>query len=71
MDLGIKNRFVLITGASKGLGEALCKTFIAEGAIIIACSRNLKNLKKLKSKIDDKKSLFVTCDFTKKKTLKI
>jgi 3-oxoacyl-[acyl-carrier protein] reductase len=32
MDLGLADRTVLITGASGGIGRALCETFAAEGA---------------------------------------
>ena len=46
MDLGLKDRKVLITGGSKGIGLACAKAFIAEGARVALVSRSEENLKK-------------------------
>ncbi|HSB72824.1 MAG TPA: glucose 1-dehydrogenase [Candidatus Methylomirabilis sp.] len=40
MDLGLKDRVVLITGASRGIGRAAAAAFAAEGALLSVCSRN-------------------------------
>lgn len=39
MDLKLKGRKVLIAGASRGIGLATAKTFIAEGADVAICAR--------------------------------
>jgi NAD(P)-dependent dehydrogenase (short-subunit alcohol dehydrogenase family) len=44
MDLGLKNRVVLITGGSKGIGLACAKAFLAEGARVAIASRSKVNL---------------------------
>ena len=44
MDLGLKNRVVLITGGSKGIGLACAKAFLAEGAKVAIASRSKVNL---------------------------
>ena len=46
MDLGLKDKKVLITGGSKGIGLACAKAFIAEGARVALVSRSEENLKK-------------------------
>ena len=45
MDLGLKDKVAIITGASKGIGKAIAFNFAKEKAKITICSRNLNNLK--------------------------
>ena len=42
----LKQKSVIITGASKGLGFEIAKKFVKYGANIMICSRNLKEIKK-------------------------
>jgi len=44
MDLGLKNKRVLITGGSKGVGLACARAFIAEGARVALVSRSQAHL---------------------------
>jgi NAD(P)-dependent dehydrogenase (short-subunit alcohol dehydrogenase family) len=53
MDLKLKDKKVLITGGSKGIGLACAKAFIAEGARVALVSRSEDNLKKAKSSLRD------------------
>ncbi|HKB82883.1 MAG TPA: SDR family oxidoreductase [Burkholderiales bacterium] len=46
MELGLKNRAVLITGGSKGIGLACACAFLDEGARIAIVSRDRRNLDK-------------------------
>ena len=39
MQYNLKNKKVLITGASGGIGKALCNKFIENGCILIILSR--------------------------------
>ena len=39
MDLGLRDRVVVVTGASSGIGLATCRLLIDEGADVVACAR--------------------------------
>lgn len=45
MDLGLKGRIAVVSGASKGLGLAVAKALGLEGARVAVCSRDEGNLK--------------------------
>ena len=51
MDLGLKNKNVLITGGSKGIGYSVSKLFDDEGANLIIVSRSKKNLNNIKKNL--------------------
>lgn len=42
-----KNKIVLITGASSGIGQACAEAFAKEGAKLLLCARNTQKLKEL------------------------
>jgi 3-oxoacyl-[acyl-carrier protein] reductase len=44
MDLGLKGKIALVSGASRGLGAATARELAREGATVIMCSRNGKTL---------------------------
>ena len=39
MDLGLKDRVYVVTGASRGLGRATAEVLVAEGAKVVVSSR--------------------------------
>ena len=43
----LKGRVAIVTGASQGIGHAICLDFSAHGAVVIACARNEDKLKDL------------------------
>jgi NAD(P)-dependent dehydrogenase (short-subunit alcohol dehydrogenase family) len=53
MDLGLKQKNVLITGGSKGIGLACAKAFRAEGARVAIVSRSQQNLDAAKKILED------------------
>ena len=50
MELQIKNRIAIVTGASKGMGLATVKVLLAEGVKVMMVARNEIELKKIKQK---------------------
>ena len=71
MDLGIKNKTVLITGASQGIGQNIAELFSKNKTKCILVSRNIKKLKILKKKFDKnvKGNEVFECDLTNDKSL--
>lgn len=53
MDLGLKEKRVLITGGSKGIGLACAKAFAAEGARVALVSRSRENLEAARKALTD------------------
>jgi NAD(P)-dependent dehydrogenase (short-subunit alcohol dehydrogenase family) len=62
MDLGLKGKVVLVTGASKGIGYACAQAFASEGARVAIVSRSAANLAIARNKLPD--ALAITGDMT-------
>ena len=54
MDLGIKNKRVLVTGASRGIGEEIANQFAKEGCHLTLIARNHEKLEKMINKYGGK-----------------
>lgn len=64
----LKNKTVLITGASSGIGAAAARKFSSEGADLILLARRLDRLEALKAELEKKYNincLALKCDVTK------
>ena len=51
MDSGLKNKVVIVSGASQGIGRAAAQAFAAEGAHVAICARTEKTLQEAASAI--------------------
>jgi len=75
MNLGLCNKRVLITGASKGIGASIAKGFLAEGAKVFIVSRGSKQLNKTKnsfvSEFGQEQVVAEECDCTNPNSLKL
>ncbi|MGI5172720.1 SDR family oxidoreductase [Treponema sp. OMZ 840] len=73
MDLGLKDRVVLITGGSVGIGLGVAKNFLAEAAKVVICARDSKRLKEvvlnLQKEYNTNDVWGVPCDVTKQESI--
>lgn len=61
----LKNRVALVTGGSKGIGLAIARKFLDEGAKVIITGRNLNTLNNVKKQISNNNLYVVEWDVSK------
>ncbi len=78
MELGLKDKTVFVTAASKGIGRAIAEAFMKEECRVAICSSNKDNLVKTASEMKftfGEEPVWVVCDISKEneieKTFKI
>jgi 3-oxoacyl-[acyl-carrier protein] reductase len=66
MDLKLKGKSVLVTGASKGIGQAIAEAFAAEGARVALTARSKNDLERLVATIQDRggEAIAIAADVT-------
>ena len=66
MDLGLKDKVVVVTGASRGIGRAIAQAFAAEGARVAALARTADDLARTVEMLEGEAGshLALTCDVT-------
>lgn len=53
MDLSLKDKVIIVTGGSKGIGNGICEVLASEGAIPVIVGRNKENVLDAVKKIED------------------
>jgi short-subunit dehydrogenase len=63
----LEGKVAVITGASMGIGEAIAKLFLQEGAKVVLCSRDLARTKSAEQRIGGgPNTLSLACDVSKR-----
>src|SRR5450759_2498688 len=62
MDLGLRGKVALVTGASRGIGKAIAQTLINEGCRVAICARDGEQLRKAVAELSHGKKA-TTADF--------
>ncbi|MFB4165097.1 SDR family oxidoreductase [Alteribacillus sp. JSM 102045] len=74
MDLYLKDKSVIVTAASKGLGKATAKEFAREEARVLISSRNAEELEKTAKEIQEETNnphvSYLVCDITDAESIK-
>jgi NADP-dependent 3-hydroxy acid dehydrogenase YdfG len=72
MTEGIKDKIVVVTGASSGLGEATARLLSAEGATIVLCARRADRLRTLVKELEARggKAMAMTTDVSQREQVK-
>lgn len=66
--MDVKDKVVIVTGASSGIGEASAKLLAKNGAKVVLAARSKKKLEKLSKELPG--SFIITTDMTKEKEVK-
>jgi short-subunit dehydrogenase len=60
-----KEKVIVVTGASSGIGKALVETALKQGAMVAACARNLPKLENAFAGTDNNRLLLMEADVSK------
>lgn len=70
MDLGLKDKTILVTAASRGLGYGVAEALVQEEANVVICGRTESSLKQAVSKLGERAE-YVVSDVSKQDDIKI
>ena len=56
VDLGLRDKKAIITGATRGIGRQILEALIAEGCNVATCSRSIEDVEMTKEKVSTSKA---------------
>jgi NAD(P)-dependent dehydrogenase (short-subunit alcohol dehydrogenase family) len=62
MDLGLSGRVILITGANRGIGRAIARACVEEGAGVVVVGRGAEACRETVREFGEDRACFLTCD---------
>ena len=66
----LKGKIALITGANRGIGKAIARTFAKNGSHLILVARDIESLQKVKESISEVEVDIFSCDISKESEVK-
>ncbi|HEY0564871.1 MAG TPA: SDR family NAD(P)-dependent oxidoreductase [Terriglobales bacterium] len=60
--MDLRDKVVVITGASMGIGEALARAFVQAGSIVVMTSRDLARVEAARQRVGMQSTLALACD---------
>ena len=65
MDLNLRERVVLVTGANRGIGRAIARAAVAEGAVVVVMGRDAEACRDTVQELGPERASWVVCDVTR------